>query len=371
MMEKRMDSDQQKPIPKSFTWGQIHRIIGVLAILFSPTACFGQKTTNSPYFLSFSGQYGKFQVHTKSLSPFNGTHPKGLELELSRLFYTPEIHSQCGCYAKIGLGLNYYDFNHPDLGQGVTAVFYVEPFFKAKGKFRFSLKGGTGLAWLNHPYDENTNPQNLTYSSNLSFPLFIGFSTYYFFNSSWAIKNTIAFQHLSNGGIKQPNLGINYPTVSFGLEHALQPYRVPAVPVPQPFTKEKQTSLELGFTLKEDTTHTNNRIVISIHPNRSHQLSRVNAITYGMLLEYEQQEAPSISEKLRTGILFGNEFLMGEFRFGQQIGAYLYTGYSAPSLIFQNYYLNYRFSKHLLVGTHLKAHGRVAEYININVGYVF
>ena len=88
-------------------------------------------------------------------------------------------------------------------------------------------------------------------------------------------------------------------------------------------------------------------------------------------MEYEQQDTESVSDKIRAGILFGNEFLMGEFRFGQQFGTYLYKGYSAPNLIFQNYYLNYRFSKHLLISVHLKVHGREAEYININVGYLF
>ena len=371
MMEKRMDRLQQNSLLLLSGWLKVQLMLAVFTSFLFPIISHSQKTTNSPYFLSFSGQYGKFQVHTKSLSPFNGTHPKGAELELSRLFYTPEIHSQCGCYAKLGVGLNYVDFDHSELGQGLTAVFYVEPFFKAKGKLRFSLKGGTGIAWLSNPYDENTNPENLTYSSNLSFPLFIGFSSYYFFNPSWAIKNTIAFQHLSNGGIKQPKLGINYPTISLGLEYALQPYRIPSVPIPKPFTKENQTTIELGFTLKEDTTDTNNRLLISLRPNRSHQLSRINAITYGLLLEYEQQDAEAESDKFRAGILFGNEFIMGEFRFGQQIGAYLYKGYSAPNLIFQNYYINYRLSKYLLIGTHLKVHGRKAEYININVGYLF
>lgn len=332
---------------------------------------FSQKTTDKPAFISINGVYGKFQVHTKSLSPFNGSHPKAIELEASRLYYTPKIHSQCGCYAKISVGISYTDFNHPALGEAFSSVFYVEPYFKAKGKLRFALKGGIGIAWLNNPYHEINNPENLTYSSNLSFPLFIGFSSYYFFTPSLGIKNVIAFQHISNGGIKHPNLGINYPTVAIGLEYALQPYRIPSLPIPEPYKKANKTVVNFGITLKEDSTNANNKILIRLLPGRSHQASRLNAITYGLLAEYEQIEAVSISDRMRIGLLFGNEFIMGQFRFGQQIGVYIFQGHKAPELVFQNYYLNYRLTEHLITGVHLKAHGRVAEYLSFSFGYQF
>lgn len=357
-----------KNFERSFLWA----LFLLFSLLSNPSASFSQEISDSPWFISFSGEYGKFQVHTKILSPFNGTHPHGTELEISRLFYAKEVYETCGCYAKLGLGLNYFDFDHASLGQGFTTIVYVEPFFKAKGQVRISLKAGTGVAWLNNPYHEVTNPVNMTYSTAVSFPLFIGFSAYYFMTRRMAVKTTLSFQHISNGGIKQPNYGINYPVAAIGLEYALQPYRIPPRPVPEPFVKTRSNEVDIGFTLKEDSTSVNRRPVVTIIPRHSLRVSRINALVLGALIEYEQPVDPApFTDRIRIGAMTGNEFFMGQFRFGQQIGIYAYTGYSVPSHLFQSYYLNFYFGEHFIAGVQLKAHGRTAEYLSATMGYIF
>ena len=299
--------------------------------------------SRQPVFYGASLYYGKFQVHTSTLYPYNGINPYGIEFELSQFMLTDNIRESFGAFIKWGVGINYVNFAHEDLGYSVTGLGYLEPFIKPRGQWRYSLKIGSGLAYMSNPYHEVRNPQNLTYSSQLAFPLFGGLSAYYFINKQLAIKATASFQHISNGGIKQPNLGINYPVIAIGMEFTNHNYMVPPQKKLQHYNKEKRLDLLAGYSLKEDTTNTNNQSVITLFINRTWQVSRINALSISGMFEYHQlQDFDKEIDQWSIAPLAGNEFLLGRLRFGQQIGLYIIKGEEAPNMMLQNYYLRYK-----------------------------
>lgn len=351
----------------------IHYItLGTLSY-FGITAGFSQvNQSDSPLFFGASVYYGKFQVHTKSLYPYNGTHPFGLELEISQLLLNERIRETFGTYIKWGAGLNYVNFDHPNLGYAISGLAYIEPFIKVHGQWRFSLKAGCGTAFMSHPYDPEDNQKNLTYSTHLAFPLFGGGSVYYFFNKQWAMKATASFQHISNGGIQQPNLGINYPVIAIGVEHTNKYYSIPPKQTLRRYNKAKRSDILLGYSLKEDTTNTNDINVITLHLNHSWQVSRINALSLCLMTEYEQlPDTQKAIDQWSIAPFFGNEFILGKLYFGQQIGIYALRGYQAPNLMVQNYYLRFRIQSNLITGINLKAHGRVADYLSLQFGVAF
>ena len=328
--------------------------------------------SKSPVFYGFTVYYGKFEVHTKSLYPYNGTHPFGLEFEISQFLLEEKIRETFGTFIKWGVGLNYVNFDHEDLGFGITSLGYIEPFFDPRGRWRFSIKAGAGIAYMSHPYDAISNPKNLTYSKTLAFPLFGGGSAYYFINKQLALKATASFLHISNGGIKQPNLGINYPVIALGLEFTNNNYSVPPKKLLRKIKKEKRFDLLLAYSAKEDTTNTNNISIGTLVFNRSWQVSRINALTTTAMFEYQQQSTRvEGNEQMSLAPLFGNEFLLGRLRFGQQMGVYLVKGGNAPSYLLQNYYLRYIINSRIMAGVNLKAHGRVADYLSVQCGITF
>jgi len=346
--------------------------VGCLYCLLFLISCPGLTQTNQsekPLFLSISPYIGKFQVHTKSLYPYNGVHPTGIELEASQLILTKRIRERFGTFIKVGFGFNYLNFNHEDLGHTITTLAYLEPFLKTSGHWRISAKVGAGLAYLSNPYHATFNPQNLTYSTHLAFPLYAGANAYYFFTKQWAIKVSASYQHISNGGIKQPNLGINYPVIALGIEHTFNAYAIPPKRALTNYSKNKRLDLLLGYSLKEDTTHTNTRHVVNVQGNYSMDISRINALNLACLVEYQQ--APALSQtpkELSVAPLVGHEFLFGQIFFGQQIGVYLIRGEEASNALLQNYYLRYKVNRRIIAGINLKAHGRVADYLAIQLG---
>ncbi|TRX72436.1 acyloxyacyl hydrolase [Carboxylicivirga sp. M1479] len=347
-----------------------HLVVWLAILLFICQLGIGQTNqSESPTFYGLSIYYGQFQVHTKSLYPYNGTHPYGAELEISQLLLKDNIREKFGTFIKWGIGFNYVNFEHDDLGFAISSVAYVEPFIKTRGKWRYSIKLGGGIAYMSNPYDAISNPQNLTYSTNFAFPLYGGISIYHFINKQFAIKASASFQHISNGGIKQPNLGINYPVIAIATEFTNNSYIIPPRKRLSKFNKEKRIEVLLGYSAKEDTTNTNNQQVLTIIANRSWQVSRINSITGSILVEYQQNV---IDPKLWSiAPLVGNEFIFGQLLFGQQIGAYVLKGSSASNTVLQNYYLRYKINSRLIAGVNLKAHGKVADYLSVQVGFIF
>ncbi len=333
----------------------------------------GQLYTDTPWFVSLNRIDGKFHVHTDKLQYFNGVNPYGFEAEIGKWQFSERIKSRYGIYSKWGLQLNYTNFNHKDLGYTVNSLLFIEPLFKVKGKLRISFKAGTGIAYVSNPYHEEDNSYNKAYSTKFVFPLQGGLNVYYFINKQFAIKASGSFRHISNGGVKQPNLGINYPVYGLGLEYLLQKYNVKPINTSKFFRdKEKRTSMLLGYSQKNDTTAIKAESIYNFMVNRSFQISRNNGMTLGGLLEFHDVEmVEKIMDQISMGTYIGNEFFIGKIRFGQQMGIYVFRRKSAPNLLFQNYYLRYLLKEHWVIGADLKAHGIEADYMLIQIGFVF
>ena len=91
---------------------------------------------------------------------------------------------------------------------------FVQTYLIRKKRFQLTHQFGIGLGYATKKFDQFTNPGNLTYSSNISNYLALGISNYYFINPKTALNLSFIFNHISNGGIKDPNNGLNFHGVN-------------------------------------------------------------------------------------------------------------------------------------------------------------
>ncbi len=331
----------------------------------------GQLITDSPWFISLNNINGNFQVHTDKRQYFNGVNPYGVEVEVGKWLLSNNIQSRYGIYSKWGVQFNYTNFNHEDLGYTLNSLVFIEPLLKARRKWRFSFKAAAGIAYTSNPYEKVNNPHNLAYSSYLAFPLQASISGYYFINKQFAIKVLGSYRHLSNGGVKQPNLGINYLAYGVGLEYILQKYSVMPINTTK-FYKEKRKRLDvlIGYSQKNDTLNSGSEAILNVLVNKSFEMSRNNGLTLGGMLEFQDDKSvEEVDGKVGLGAYLGNEFYIGDVRFGQQLGIYALRRKEAPNLLFQNYYLRYLIKEKWIIGANLKAHGINADYILLQIGF--
>lgn len=122
-------------------------------------------------------------------------------------------------------------FNYPDLGVSVQysslgndrvygrelAIFpYSRLHFLHDRKWDLIWQFGIGLSYVNRKYDAVTNPDNVAIGSHLN----IHFNSQFLVTVNpipkWSLFTGIAFDHLSNANLEEPNLGINSAHLKFG-----------------------------------------------------------------------------------------------------------------------------------------------------------
>ena len=320
---------------------------------------------------------GSVLIHSRDLRPIEDSYPTGLELDFAWHKISKRAWESCLCYPKLGVALTYWDYDNKEvLGQGVTGLFYIEPVFNTRGRVNYSVRAGFGLSYQNNPYDAESNPNNLSYSTYLGFPLQLGGSVHFRIKDRWLLNTSLLYNHISNGGIRQPNKGINWPTIGLGMAYYLSDFEFPertntdwrSLGPPQ-----KRWDFTLFLAYEEPRE---NLFLFSpgLEIKWSRQFARVNAYTLGGEIMYDNGTGyllETLGEEpnsVKAGLAAGHEFLLGKFLFSQQFGVYLSNPNPEHSQVYQRYGLVYRVSQRFSAGISLKAHGHVANFLDFRVG---
>ncbi|MBN2742884.1 MAG: acyloxyacyl hydrolase [Marinilabiliaceae bacterium] len=333
-----------------------------------------QRVADYNRYVSVMPAYGKVQIHSRHVNNLLGAYPRGLEIDFGRHYFHSSAKQTYGCYPRSGFSFTVWDFNSDVLGYGLSGMFYFEPFLFASNRFMCSLKGGIGIILLTDPYDAEDHPQNLAYSLPVSFPLSVGLNVYVPLSYKWSLKGSGYLSHFSNGGIKQPNYGVNYPVLSFGVEYALDRYRVPPREHSQMLRVDPgmrrhwiETVAGIGSKDVSGTGIENTQFILYFHSRYIHQWTRINGWSAGGLFEFENPVATP--QGFLFSPLLGHVFMLGDFIFSQEIGYSFVMAGDAYHRMMQLYALQYHFFQRWVVGFNLKAQANVADYVGLRFGY--
>ena len=359
---------------------QIYGRLLVGVFLFSILLGHSQTATDSIKSVKLVGlkfHVGSVLIHSRELRPIKDSYPTGLEFDLAWHKLSQRAWESCMCYPKLEMALTYWGFDNKEvLGQGLTGMFYIEPVFNTQGRVNYSVRAALGLSYQNSPYDPVTNPDNLSYSTNIGFPLQLGGTVHFRIKSRWLLNGTLVYNHISNGGVKQPNKGINWPSIGVGMAYYLKEFEFKKRAINHwrdngPPQKRWDFTFFLAYEEPDD-----NLFLFSpgLEVKWSRQFARVNAYTLGAEIMYDngtgyvlEQEGDN-STPIKAGLAVGHEFLLGKFLFSQQFGVYLNNPNPMHADVYQRYGLVYRINNWLSTGINLKAHGHVANFLDLRLG---
>lgn len=336
-------------------------------------------TTSRPFInLGLYSHYGFIIPHSQDIRNVADSNPWGVSAELS-IHYTDSTSWQyLQAYPRLGATFAYYNFDNPDvLGNAYALIFYVEPFLAAHKKFNLSFRLGGGIAYLNNVYHPITNPDNLFYSTKISFPLMANLMANYRLNDRLLLRAGGTYKHLSNGGIRQPNKGINFPSATLGIDYAIQPAYFPDwQPVASTVEDRKRHYLVAVFgTMKDRKDIPSDKLpLVGIATYASQKFSRLSAFTAGAewvadyTLKEELDDKGEDKDFQRGALLAGHELQIGRFRFNQQLGIYVYSPAKARDPVYQRWGLEYHTAKRWFWGVNLKAHRHVADFLDVRFG---
>ena len=326
-------------------------------------------------------QHGFIFAHSRAVQNTKGANPTGIELSFGWQRNDTVTWDLCNCFPKKGLLLFYYDYDVRILGKSFGAAYFLEPVYKVGSKTFFSFRGIAGLAYLTNPFDSIHNSTNQSYSSAIGGYLLLGIGLSYMVNTRWWLNTTINYQHISNGGLRQPNKGINWPTAGISVIYQKNPrpyYKAPRSK--EKFWKDYPLRWDIGVfgIAKRGTDENGNSYrmpLIGGTIQAGKQVGRINMLTFGAELYGDrslsmQLKRDSINASdLRAGLLIGHEFLLGKFSFSQRLGVYIFNQTPYYDQIYHRWGIHYFMNKHLGIGMQLKAHKHVADFVDLRITY--
>lgn len=329
---------------------------------------------------------GKFQVgNILNLSPeleaTATSSPKLMQLDFGWTNSTKKAWDKCNCYVNNGISVMYSDFgNKEQLGEALSAVFFVEPYISYKHRTTFSFRAGAGPSYMNNVYDKDTNPNNEYYSMPLSYLLMAGVNFSHSLSPHFKFNLIAQFNHISNGGTRIPNHGINYPTVGVGIQYDFNPQKLVARPR-TPAVKNVKLMVHLfsgpRVTKPADPLPEERGLVTGINVGVVKRLGKVIALGVGgefyvdPISEVYTERTGEVYQTKIASLSIQNYFLFGRIYFGQQVAYYL-TDHN-PNINtdwYQRYILGYTISNTWTVGVSLKAHVEVADFAAITAGFI-
>jgi hypothetical protein len=349
-----------------------------VAVLFSATPfLYGQDKAIGSWALN--AQYGFIFAHSTSVQNTSGSRPFAIQLERAKQFFDTASWDLCACHPKQGVLINYTDYDAPFLGQGLQAGYFLEPSFFLSEKLEGSVRATAGLSAGNKPFHPVRNPSNQSYSTLLNGYLALGLHASWKFHPSWQLSLFAQYNHISNGGLKDPNKGINWPTAGIGLRYYTKTFRLPDYSGRRASVKRDRWRTDLAAFYSSRVIRPGEKKRYSIYGMQA-QLAiakgRIHAWSLGAELSYDG----ALKERLRrageeghsgvlSGIAVGHEFLLGRFVFAQQLGIYPTDYGPYYNLLYHRWSLWRRINRHLGLGMSLKAHGQVANFADARLIY--
>jgi hypothetical protein len=201
----------------------------------------------------------------------------------------------------------------------------------------------------------------------------------YRLSEHFGINLSANYNHISNAGIKEPNIGVNYPTASIGLDYTLNPAPFEDL-LRQKYqgVKKRRYDVSLSSFAKKIMESPTYFIVVGASTGVSQQVGRMSALTLGAEWIWDgslkwrmENELNSKNDYQRGAVLVGHEFLMGRLTFSQKLGVYVYDQTNFNDPVNQRYGINYHLTNTLFTGIHLKAHRHAADLMEFRLGWSF
>jgi hypothetical protein len=349
-----------------------------------PDTLQNQKLTYKTLFsLGLGVQHGFVFAHSAAVENTKGARPTGIEAILGWQRTDSSVFALCNCYPRKGLLLAYYDYDNAILGKSVTAAYFLEPTYRLGKHSFFSFRGAAGFSYLTNPFDSLRNPHNRSYSTRISGYLLVGIGAWFRLSDHWWLNPSINYQHISNGGLREPNKGINWPTA--GLAVSYQPKSSGYftgkrskekfwIKLPVRWDAAVFGMARNGEDLQGNRGHF---LLIGVQLQAAKQVGRINNLTLGAEVYRDEDLYLSLkrdslqASPVKAGVLAGHEFILGRFLFSQQLGVYIFDQTPYFDQLYHRWGVQYNFSQHFGVGFKLKAHRHVAEFIDLRVVYSF
>lgn len=341
-----------------------------------------RKDSTRLYYVGLGIKSGSLLAYGTSLPSLQLRNPVSFRIDAGLLKNEQYVWDYANCYIRNGLSFSYTDFgNKQILGKSLNVVLYTEPYLLLEKRWRITLRGGAGISFLDKIYNPTYNPENIYASRKVSYLLFIDPTIYFLLSKQVNLFAGMQISHLSNGGSRWPNWGLNTLSAGAGVEYAWQKQEVQRRAV-TPFTKKSWRNITHLF----GGSHNSNpiggqqfkRFVGGINTGMIKPLGKVSSLGIGGELYYDElsnllKAKAAVRDNPWVASLSLQHYLfLGKLLFGQQMAYYVSPHHpNGNTKFYQRYFLEYNLIRNWYGGVSLRAHGDVSDFLTLTTGYIF
>lgn len=346
----------------------------ILALATTPISA------QQPWSIGARGHYGFLWAHRPAAWILVEGHAGATELFAERRVDGDRAwHRSYGLPRYGVLVLHTRMANAARIGEAIGVAPYLSLPLLGGNRLSLSLRVGWGLGYVSKPYDRRENTRQIAIGSRFNGALQLMPELRYD-EQRLGVQLGLGINHWSNGSAKQPNLGLNFLSLSLGASYALgvaAPQRT--VPDTRGYERERREFSVVGaFGMSESGRPLNGQH--SVYALSGHASWRVGGkgTLGGGVDVFNKGDLPTVlpaldnrsrAELTQAGAHFGGSLLMGRGELLFQFGAYAYTPAPDDAPVYQRLGMRYRIGKRLLASACLKTHFATADHWEFGIGY--
>ena len=360
-------------LPKSF----YSSIIGMILLLGTTEVRSGEI---EKYRISLKSHYGYVWAHRPYMQVFNDGHVSGLELSLSKRLFGDDAWRSRLLNPEFGISLMALDLGNKQLlGNGYGLCwFFSFPLIK-NSKLEYNLLAGQGLGLVDKKFEIKDNFKNFANSTRLNGFVYLSNTLGIPVTKDLVAEVGLSFIHFSNGGNSKPNLGLNIPAISLGVDYKIGRIQVDSIP-PKKKDLRRMTTVILAFGVKERNPAQNmNYMAYSLNFTNYYSRNDISYFGVGADLFSDQalkkevaKEGDSnvtFSDQVRAGIHVSYIFKTKPIHFVIDHGFYLHSSYRGDGMMYNRLGARYRITEQFFLNTTLKTHFAVADHFEFGILY--
>jgi hypothetical protein len=349
---------------------------------------FGQADGDSPWRVGLKIGKGFMISHQPQMEYVGNQHLIKTEIHAEkRLIGSKSWHQRYG-FPYAGLSLSHFQFDKAEFfGSGIGLAPYYSFFLAGDERLGLRLRTAVGIGWLQKPFDLEENYKNVAIGSGINLYFSVFLEANYMFSERWGVAAGLDFSHFSNTGARQPNLGINLPSVNLGITHQFGESVSPR--------KAKSNEPEEGTQYQKGDRFIKFRYGNGIHDTYPVEgprfLATAVSAEWGQALNSKsilsgnldffynpgqrvrmRQDSVLIDggwENLQIGLSVQHLFQFGRFASGVKAGVYLKKEDPDLQFLYTEFIGQYAISKRFDLFTSLKTHFARAEYCLFGINY--
>lgn len=337
---------------------------------------------------------GKVFRHTPKFKAPIPEFSKAVELNfVQQTFGLKEWH-QGWNYPLVGLAVAYTDYGIDSVYGNCIALYPNVQLPIITGRHvEWTFRAGMGIGYATRHYQRSPDWDTLNNAIGSHLNNFTHFATdfRYRVNEHVDVQAGINFSHMSNGGFRLPNLGVNMYGAHIGLRYfpgTSQPERIERL---NPPLRNRWLAQVRGGLAFNESGYTDGPLYLTylVSAYASRRYGGKNKMFAGLDYSYHERVAAFLKNNeifpgeesqhsWKSAVFVGNEFLLGRLGVVMQVGYYLKDAYLHSEPYYEklggHYYLIQQEKgplKELFVAALLKTHLEQAELIEFGVGVGF